>query len=100
MPAEQTVWPLLGVALMQDQPIIAVARQLDVALPGADGSRTVASSALTQARSRLGPEPMEIARIRCKGANIDPTKEEAGHAPPRPAVGISPCDHELVVVVR
>ena len=59
MPAEQTVWLLLGMALLRDQPIPAVARQLDVALPAPDGSRTVASSALTQARARLGPEPME-----------------------------------------
>lgn len=59
MPAEQTVWLLLGMAVMRDLPITEVARQLEVALPGRDGSRTVASSALTQARTRLGPEPME-----------------------------------------
>lgn len=59
MPAEQTVWLLLGMALLRDQPIPEVARQLEVALPARDGSRTVASSALTQARARLGPEPME-----------------------------------------
>lgn len=59
LPAEQTVWLLLGMAVMRDLPITAVAQQLDVALPGADGSRTVASSALTQARVRLGSEPME-----------------------------------------
>jgi hypothetical protein len=59
MPAEQTVWLLLGMALMRDLPITAVARRLEVALPAPDGSRTVASSALTQARTRLGPEPME-----------------------------------------
>lgn len=40
-------------------PRAAVARQLDVALPAADGSRTVASSASSQARTRLGPDPME-----------------------------------------
>jgi Insertion element 4 transposase N-terminal/Transposase DDE domain len=59
LPAEQTIWLLLGMALIRDQPITEVARQLDVALPARDGSRTVASSALTQARARLGPEPME-----------------------------------------
>lgn len=59
MPAERTVWLLLGMAVMRDMPIAMVARQLDVALPASDGSRTVASSALTQARARLGPEPME-----------------------------------------
>lgn len=59
LPAEQTVWLLLGMALMRDLPITKVAQQLDVALPAADGSRTVASSALSQARARLGAEPME-----------------------------------------
>lgn len=59
MPAEQTVWLVLGMALMRDLPITAVARQLDIALPAADGSRTVASSALTQARARLGADPIE-----------------------------------------
>ena len=59
LPAEQTVWLLLGMAVMRDLPIATVAQQLDVALPAADGSRTVASSALTQARARLGPEPLE-----------------------------------------
>lgn len=59
LPAEQTVWLILGMALLRDMPVTAVARQLDIALPATDGSRTVASSALTQARSRLGPEPME-----------------------------------------
>lgn len=59
MPAEQTVWLVLGMAVMRDMPITTVARQLDIALPAADGARTVASSALTQARARLGAEPME-----------------------------------------
>jgi hypothetical protein len=59
LPAEQTVWLLLGMAVLRDLPITAVAQRLDVALPAADGSRTVASSALTQARVRLGSEPME-----------------------------------------
>lgn len=59
MPAEQTTWLVIGMALMRDLPITAVARQLDLALPARDGSRTVASSALTQARARLGSEPLE-----------------------------------------
>lgn len=59
LPAEQTVWLILGMALLRDMPVTTVAQQLDIALPASDGSRTVASSALTQARSRLGPEPME-----------------------------------------
>lgn len=59
MPAEHTVWLVLGMAVMRDLPITEIAQQLDIALPAADGSRTVASSALTQARARLGAEPME-----------------------------------------
>jgi hypothetical protein len=64
LPAERTVWLMLGMSVMRDLPIAAVARQLDIALPGPDGSRTVASSALSQARSRLGPEPMEWLYLR------------------------------------
>ena len=48
VPAEQTAWLLLGMALMRDLPITE-ARQLDIALPARNGTRTVASSALTQA---------------------------------------------------
>ncbi|HSS01724.1 MAG TPA: IS4 family transposase [Kofleriaceae bacterium] len=59
IPAEQAVWLVLGMALMRDLPITQVARQLDLALPARDGTRTVASSALPQARARLGAEPME-----------------------------------------
>jgi hypothetical protein len=64
LPAERVVWLMLGMSVMRDLPIAAVARQLDIALPGPDGSRTVASSALSQARARLGPEPMEWLYLR------------------------------------
>ena len=64
LPAERTVWLMLGMSVMRDLPIATVARQLDIALPGPDGSRTVASSALSQARARLGPEPMEWLYLR------------------------------------
>ncbi|HUQ04208.1 MAG TPA: IS4 family transposase [Kofleriaceae bacterium] len=59
LPAERTVWLVLAMAVMRDWPIPEVARQLELALPGADGTRTVASSALSQARQRVGPEPLE-----------------------------------------
>lgn len=59
LPADRTVWLMLGMSLLRDLPITEVALQLEVALPGLDGSRTVASSALTQARIRLGADPME-----------------------------------------
>jgi hypothetical protein len=46
-------------ALLRDRPIAEVVRQLDLAMPSADGRRTVASSSVSQARARLGPDPME-----------------------------------------
>lgn len=59
LPSEQAVWLVLGMGLMRDQPLTEVALQLNLALPDRNGTRTVASSALAQARARLGPEPME-----------------------------------------
>jgi hypothetical protein len=59
LPADRTVWLMLGMALLRDLPITEVARRLELALPALDGTRTVASSALAQARGRLGDEPME-----------------------------------------
>jgi hypothetical protein len=67
MPAEQTVWLVLAMAVMRDMPVTTVARQLDIALPAPDGTRTVASSALTQARARLGAQPMEWLFLRSAG---------------------------------
>lgn len=59
LPAEQVVWLIIGMGLIRDRPIADVVRQLDLAMPSGDGRRTVASSSVTQARSRLGSEPME-----------------------------------------
>jgi hypothetical protein len=72
LPAERAVWLILGMALLRDLPIPEVARQLDVALPGRNGSRTVAPSTLVQARARLGADPMEVLFTR--------SGEEWGHA--------------------
>jgi hypothetical protein len=59
LPAEQVVWLVVGMALVRDRSIHDVVRQLDLALPSRDGMRTVASSAVAQARARLGAEPLE-----------------------------------------
>src|SRR5687767_8175725 len=71
LPAERTVWLVLAMALMRDWPITEVAQRLELALPDGDGTRTVASSALTQARARLGSDPLEWLFLR--------TAEEWGH---------------------
>lgn len=59
LPADQVVWLIIGMGLIRDRPIADVVRQLDLAMPSSDGRRTVASSSITQARTRLGSEPME-----------------------------------------
>jgi hypothetical protein len=64
LPAERTMWLVLGMAILRDWPIHEVARQLELALPDADGTRTVAPSALAQARARIGAEPVEWLFVR------------------------------------
>ena len=59
LPAEQVVWLVLGMALMRDRPMAEVVKSLDLALPGRDGTAIVAPSSVTQARQRLGPNPIE-----------------------------------------
>jgi hypothetical protein len=57
LPAEQVVWLVVGMALMRNESIERVVAMLDLALPSAKGD-TTAKSAITQARQRLGDEPM------------------------------------------
>jgi hypothetical protein len=59
LPAEQVIWLVLGMALMRNTPIAEIVRRLDLALPDANGNRTVVSSAISQARARIGAEPLE-----------------------------------------
>jgi hypothetical protein len=56
LPAEQVVWVVLGMAMFRDRSIEDVVSKLDLALPGAG---TAARSSITQARARLGSEPMK-----------------------------------------
>lgn len=56
LPAEQVIWLVLGMALMRDRSIEEVVSKLDLALPSVEG--TVARSAPSQARARLGSEPL------------------------------------------
>lgn len=58
LPMEQVVWLVLGMGLMRDLPLAEILRQLEIALPNGD-DRTVASSAISQARARLGAAPLE-----------------------------------------
>jgi len=57
LPVEEVVWVVLGMALFRDRPIEDVVSKLDLALPGGGG--TIARSSVSQARVRLGSEPMK-----------------------------------------
>ena len=54
---QQVIWLILGIALMRNRSIVDVAASLDIALPGKH--HVVAPSALSQARQRLGAEPLQ-----------------------------------------
>lgn len=58
LPAEMVVWLVVGMAMFRDLPIPDVVRSLDLTLPDRRGKHHVAPSAITQARQRLGAEPM------------------------------------------
>jgi hypothetical protein len=57
LPAEQVVWLVLGMGIYRDKPITEIVAEMDLALPGRRGPRT-ASSSVSQARERLGDEPI------------------------------------------
>ena len=62
LPSEEVIWVVLGMALYRDQSIEDVVAKLDLALPGAG---TIARSSVTQARERVGKEPVKWLFNRC-----------------------------------
>lgn len=58
LPAEQVVWFVIGLALYRGKSVRQLIAELDLALPDL-ADRCVTDSALTQARQRLGEEPLE-----------------------------------------
>jgi len=58
LPAEQTIQLVIGMAMMRNQSVERVAAMLNIALPAKSGNLP-ARSGLTQARQRLGAEPLE-----------------------------------------
>jgi hypothetical protein len=56
LPAEEVLWVVLGMALFRDRSIEDVVSKLELALPAGG---TVARSSVSQARARLGSEPMK-----------------------------------------
>ena len=66
LPADQVVWLVIGMALMRDKPLPDIVDRLELVLPSASG-KVVASSAVSQARQRLGDEPLEWLCVRTGG---------------------------------
>ena len=56
LPAEKVIWIVLGMGIFRDQTIEGVVSKLDLALPST--GRTIARSSVSQARDRLGSEPI------------------------------------------
>jgi hypothetical protein len=57
LPAEDVVWLVIGMALMRNESLRRVVEFLDLAMPHPEG-RSVAPSAIAQARQRLGEDPV------------------------------------------
>jgi hypothetical protein len=57
LPADQVIWLIIGMALYRDRSIVEVASKLDLALPGV--RPCAAPSSVSEAKARLGKEPME-----------------------------------------
>jgi hypothetical protein len=64
LPAERVVWLIIAMGLFRDRPILDLVDKLDLALPVRD-ELGVASSAVTQARYRVGQEPLEWLFEKC-----------------------------------
>ncbi|HTP27626.1 MAG TPA: IS4 family transposase [Anaeromyxobacteraceae bacterium] len=64
LPAEQVIWLVLGMGIYRNKPITEIVAELNLALPGRRGPRA-ASSSVTQARDRLGDEPIRWLFERC-----------------------------------
>ena len=64
LPATQVIWLVLGMALFRNRSITEVVAKLNLALPGSRGP-TVARSAVSQARQRLGSDPLHYLFERC-----------------------------------
>ena len=77
LPAEQVVWLVIALALYRHQSVAQVVADLDLVLPD-EVNPYIANSALTQARQRLGDEPLEQLFVMCANAWDD--RHQPGHS--------------------
>jgi hypothetical protein len=76
-PAEQVIWRVIGLALYRHQSIPEVVAHLDLMLPD-EVNPDIAKSALTQARQRLGQEP--LAQLFAMSASSWDERHQSGQA--------------------
>lgn len=59
LPEDQVLWLVLGMALFRDESIEEVARRLNICSEGLSSEQLIAKSGISQARQRLGSNPMQ-----------------------------------------
>lgn len=59
LPSDQVLWLVIGMALFRNEPIHEVARRLNICAQGLANDTLIAKSGVTNARKRLGVEPVE-----------------------------------------
>lgn len=59
LPSDQVLWLVLGMALFRDEPIHEVVRRLNICAQGLASCDLLARSGISEARQRLGAEPVE-----------------------------------------
>lgn len=59
LPSDQVLWLVLGMALFRNEPISEVARRLNLCAQGLASDSLLARSGVSQARQRLGAEPLQ-----------------------------------------
>tara|TARA_B100000508_G_scaffold52272_1_gene40534 strand:- start:11 stop:1342 length:1332 start_codon:yes stop_codon:yes gene_type:complete len=59
LPSDQVLWLVLGMAMFRNEPVHEVARRLNICAQGLASDNLLARSGVTNARKRLGFEPIE-----------------------------------------
>nr|WP_305888495.1 IS4 family transposase [Stenotrophomonas sp. 9(2022)] len=65
LPSDQVLWLVLGMALFRDEPVHEVARRLNICAQGLASLDLPARSGISQARARLGADPIEDLFRKC-----------------------------------
>jgi len=65
LPSDQVLWLVLGMALFRDEPVHEVARRLNICAQGLASLDLPARSGISQARARLGADPVEDLFRKC-----------------------------------